>query len=182
LEDFHDDIYISTSGLGAFVRRPDGSYSSTTQDQIIHDAVDALQPHVALTFSSNAVSLLLNRLSFGQKQIDVYGGYTIAIIDSIEDIVRPDFSIPGNVSHCICRKEHFVLIWSTSTSLLFQEADMLESFLAVNVSASTDRSSSQPLIHCADQILPQPPRAALHIKSLRASVRARSASDNPLAA
>lgn len=117
------------------MRRPDGTYSSTTTDQAVHDAVDALQPQVALTFSSNAVTLLLKRISFGQKQINVYGDYTIAVIDSVEDIVKPDFAIPDNVSHCICRKEHFVLIWSTSTSLLYQEAEMLESFLAVNVSS-----------------------------------------------
>jgi len=88
-----------------------------------------------LTFSSNAVSLFLNTLSFDQKIINVYGDFTIAVIDSIEDITRPDFSIPDNVSHCVCRKEHFVLIWSTSISLLFQEADMLERFLAFKVSA-----------------------------------------------
>ncbi|GAB7341044.1 hypothetical protein MBLNU457_7368t1 [Dothideomycetes sp. NU457] len=129
LEDFHDDIYIPTSGLGAFLRRPDGTYSSTTQDHTIHDAVDVLQPHVALTFSNNDVSLLLDSLSFDQRIITVHGDFTIAVRDSVDDITRPDFSIPANVSHCVCRKEHFVLIWSTSVSLLFQEADMLERFL-----------------------------------------------------
>lgn len=128
-------MYIPASSLGAFFRRPDGTYSSTTTDHTTHDAVDVLQPHAALTFSSNAVSLLLDTLSFDQKMINVYGDFKIAVIDSIEDITRPDFSIPKNVSHCVCRKEHFVLIWSTSVSLLFQEADMLDRFLAFKVSA-----------------------------------------------
>ncbi|KAL1296820.1 hypothetical protein AAFC00_004446 [Neodothiora populina] len=130
LESYHNDLFYGTSNLGAFVRRPDGSYSTTSQagGQIM-EALEALQPQMAFTMSFTAISVLLTTLEEGQRVLELQQGFLLPILDSIVEFSRIAPACEKYIGACICKQEHFILVWGADPNSVLMRAGDMESLL-----------------------------------------------------
>ena len=129
LEDFHGDIYRGAPGLGAFVQRLDGSYTGTTADPSVLSAIEVLKPMLAFTFSAEAVSSFTAHTPVVQHEIFFSPDFSIAVVDSIDDILKEGFAVERGIHHCLCRRENFFFVWSSCASQLYEEASILQKWL-----------------------------------------------------
>ncbi|PSK33481.1 hypothetical protein B9Z65_7368 [Elsinoe australis] len=129
LQPFHEDIYCGSTSLGAFVRNAGGSYCQTTNDYTVLRAVDALTPGAALTFSSRLVSMLMQWVCFDQKEINISYRPAIAVVDTIDDITTGKVVLPAGTTQCLCRQEHFILVWGASSDDVLEQASDLQIWL-----------------------------------------------------
>lgn len=135
LESYHNDLFYGTSNLGAFIRRSDGTYASTAQQhRETLGALEILQPQMAFTMSFTAISIFLTTLEADQKVVRLSSGYLLPVVSSVANIgeIVPDCN--RDLGACVCRKEHFILVWGSDPSALFDNAGDVETMLVGKVS------------------------------------------------
>lgn len=136
MEEYHDDMYYGAANLGAFVRRHDGEYASTTRDPRVTRAVKALGASVAFTMSCDVVSVFMEQVDPKKTEMQFMDGYVLPVVASVDTLaVNPASARAGHLS-CLCRKEHFVLVWAASPPQLLAEASSLESHIVGMVSST----------------------------------------------
>jgi len=120
------------------VQRLDGSYSRTVENENVLEAIEVLKPVVAFTFSTDDVSFFTARNAVSHDRIDFSDDFSIAVVDSVQDIFKSGFHIEKGINHCLCRQENFVFVWSSCASQLFEEANTLQKYLKRSVSDTLD--------------------------------------------
>lgn len=137
LESYHEDLFYGTSNLGAFVRRFDGSYGTTAQQskQTIH-ALEILQPQLAFTMSFTAVSIFLSTLDPTLHVVDLGPDFLLPVVSSTKDFEKIASDFDAEVGACVCRTEHFILVWASTPAELFDYANDIESMLVGKVGSN----------------------------------------------
>ncbi|KAF4550630.1 Hypothetical protein D9617_16g014180 [Elsinoe fawcettii] len=129
LEEYHENMYFGTANLGAFVRRPDGSYARTTQNPAVLKAVETMAATVAFTMSCDSVSVLMETLEKDQAEVPFMDGTSLLIADSVNDVINNgSYAHQGHVS-VLCKREHFILVCASSPPELLAQATALEAHL-----------------------------------------------------
>ncbi|KAF2222674.1 glycosyl transferase family group 2-domain-containing protein [Elsinoe ampelina] len=129
LEEYHENMYFGTANLGAFVRRPDGSYAKTTQNPAVLKAVETISATVAFTMSCDSVSVLMETLEKDQTEVPFMDGTSLLIAPSVTDVINNGmYAHQGHMS-VLCKREHFILICASSPPELLAQATALEAHL-----------------------------------------------------
>jgi len=138
MEEYHENMFYGTANLGAFVRRPDGSYARTTQNPAVLNAVQAMGSQVAFTMSSDSVSVLLESLMDGVTQLPFTDGTSLQIVQSIQDVPSLDATEIAGLGHyaILCKDEHFILTGAASPPELINMGTSLEGHLVTTVCIS----------------------------------------------
>jgi len=139
LEEYHENMYFGTANLGTFVRRPDGTYARTTQNEGVLKAVERIAPIVAFTMSCDSVSVLLDGLTPDQRTVNFMDGSSISVFNSVADV--KDFGAYANMGYftALCKREHFILVCAGSPSDLLLQAASLDGHLVAMVSGMRSR-------------------------------------------
>lgn len=135
LEEYHDDLFYGTSNLGAFVRRQDGTYLCTAKDSArTAQALELLRPEMALTMSFTAVSIFMGSLEEDEHVAALSSGYMLPVIPSIVDFYKTAADADRAFGACLCKKEHFVLVWGSEPNGLLEGVADLERLIVGQVS------------------------------------------------
>ncbi|KAL1616786.1 hypothetical protein SLS54_008178 [Diplodia seriata] len=132
-EDEFGIIDCSAESLGVLLQRPDGSYSAEpvlVNLQVVR-AAEVLGAMVAFTMSSEIVGQLLQQMPPLQTEVplDPHRRAVLPIIDSVEDIVSGRATIKRDSYMCLCRKEHFLLLWGRTVSGILTHGSDIETRL-----------------------------------------------------
>ena len=80
---------------------------------------------MAFTFSCGAVSRVLDYVTADQKHVWFEDGFRLPVVDTVDSLHATSSPVNRDTGCCLCRKEHFILMWETCSSGLLAEASRL---------------------------------------------------------